>query len=124
MEVHRNLGFGFLEPVYQAALEMEFVTRKLPFVRETELPVHYKQRRLGVGYRTDFVCFGEVLVELKSLERVTSRERAQIINYLAASNLPRGILLNFGARSLQYQRFVGPANRLSVHSVKSVGPMS
>jgi GxxExxY protein len=124
MEVHRTLGYGFLEPVYQAALEVEFTTRRVPFAREVDLPVQYKSWPLGVKYRADFTCFGEILVELKAMERLTTREQSQIVNYLSASQFPRGILLNFGARALQYQRFVGPTDRPAVHSVKSVGPSS
>lgn len=124
MEVHRSLGYGFLEPVYQAALEVELTTRGIPFTREVDLPVHYKDWPLGVKYRADFVCFGEVLVELKAIERLTSREQSQLINYLSASRIPRGMLLNFGGKTLQYQRFVGPTDPTAVHSVKSVGPRS
>ena len=86
----------------------------------------YKGRKLDVGYRADFVCFGDVLVELKSLDRLRERDRSQVINYLSASGLGRAVLLNLGSSSLQYERFVGPAfiNCVSVESVKSVGPMS
>jgi GxxExxY protein len=126
MEVHRHLESGFLEPVYQAALEREFIERSIAHDREVMLPVKYKGHRLDVGYRADFVCFGDVLVELKSLDRLRDRDHSQIINYLSASGLGRGILLNFGASSLQYQRFAGPTSSglSSVQSVKSVGPVS
>lgn len=120
MEVHRVLGSGFLEPVYQAALEVEFGKRELPYQREVELPVYYKEEPLGVRYRADFVCFNEVLVELKALERNTKREENQIIHYLAASRFPRGLLLNFGASSLQYRRFVGSRYQSTFQSVQSV----
>jgi GxxExxY protein len=108
MEVHRILGMGFLEPVYQSALEREFDRLGVPFGREVELPVYYKGQPLGVSYRADFLCYGDVLVELKALDRLTKRESAQIVHYLAASRLNRGLLLNFGTSSLQYKRFVGP----------------
>ena len=126
MEVHRHLGSSFLEPVYQAALEAEFIERKIIHDREVTLPVVYKGHKLDVGYRADFVCFGEVLVELKSLDRLRDRDHSQVINYLSASGLGRGLLLNFGSSSLQYQRFVGPipSRSSSVQSVESVGPMS
>lgn len=120
MEVHRLLGSGFLEPVYQAALEVECGKRNIPYQREVELPVYYKEEPLGVRYKADFVCFGEVLVELKALERVTKREENQIIHYLIASRLSRGLLLNFGTSSLQYRRFVGPTNQSFFKSVQSV----
>jgi GxxExxY protein len=124
MEVHRILGSRFLEPVYQSALECELGTRAIPFVREVDLPVYYKGARLSPRYRTDFICFGRVLVELKAIERLTPREESQIINYLAASRLGRGMLLNFGAPSLEFKRFVGLAGDSppsSRQSVKSVG---
>ena len=126
MEVHRQLGSGFLEPVYQAALEVEFEARMVPFAREVELSILYKGRPLSVRYRADFVCFGDVLVELKAIERLTNREDSQVINYLAVSQFKRGLLLNFGASSLQFRRFAGPHYDLlpSVESVTSVGPLS
>jgi GxxExxY protein len=108
MEVHKVLGSRFLEPVYQSALELEFQSRRIPYLQEVGLPVHYKGTQLKVTYRADFLCFGAVVVELKSLDRLTSREESQMLNYLAASRIRRGLLLNFGSRSLQYQRFLGP----------------
>ena len=109
MQVHRILGRGFLEPVYQSALELEFKARGICYHREVDLPVYYNDVELGVRYRVDFVCFGSVLVELKALERITSREESQLIHYLLASRLRRGLLLNFGGRSLQFKRFIGIA---------------
>jgi GxxExxY protein len=120
MEVHRCLGSGFLEPVYQAALEVELGKRGVPHQREIELPVYYKEEPLGVRYRADFICFGQVLVELKALERVTKREESQVIHYLIASRLGRGLLLNFGTPSLQYRRLVGPKLQSVFKSVESV----
>ena len=83
MEVHRHLGCGFLEPVYQEALELELETRKIPFAREVELPVFYKGQRLALRYRADFICFDQVLVELKAIARLTDREGSQVIDYSA-----------------------------------------
>ncbi len=125
MEVHRALGYDFLEPAYQAALEVEFGLQAIPHSREVEMPIYYKGVPLGVKYRADFVCFGCILVELKSLDRLTRREEAQVVNYLAASGIAVGLLLNFGTARLQYKRFVGPASRFSIRSssVTSVGPM-
>jgi len=111
MEVHRTLGPEFLEPAYQAALEVEFGLKAIPHDREVEIPIHYKGVSLGVRYRADFICFGSILVELKALDRLTSREGAQVIHYLAASGIGRGLLVNFGTSRLQYKRFVGPTYR-------------
>ena len=122
MEVHRVLGCGFLEAVYQEALAMELSLRGIPFKREVIIPVMYKDSMLSVGYRADFICFNRVLVELKAISKLGSVEDAQIVNYLKASHLPVSLLLNFGGRSLESKRMVGEANQdfESVESVKSV----
>jgi GxxExxY protein len=106
MEVHRRLGCGFLEAVYGEALAIEFDERGILFRREVELPVLYKSRRLNTVYRADFICYAEVLVELKALSRLSGHEESQVINYLKATGLPVGLLVNFGAESLEYHRFV------------------
>jgi GxxExxY protein len=121
MEVHKELGCGFLEPVYQAALRLEFDARRITYRVEVPIPVRYKGSVLSVRYRADFLCFDEILVETKAIERLTSREESQLINYLAASQLSKGLLLNFGSSHLQFKRFVGPAGQSSVQSVSSVG---
>ncbi len=105
MAVHREMGCGFLEAVYQAALEKEFQSRGIPHEREKRLPIHYCGEMIA-EYRVDFVCFGEVIVELKALQRITGNEEAQVINYLKASDLHRALLINFGTPSLQHQRMV------------------
>lgn len=106
MEVHRILGHGFLEAVYQEALACEMLERGIAFEREVALPVCYKGRRLQCAYRADFVCFGEVIVELKALSQLTSVDEAQVINELKATGLHRSLLLNFGAPSLESKRLV------------------
>jgi GxxExxY protein len=106
MEVHRELGCGFLEPVYQEALAFEFDLRKLPCRREAELPVFYKGKRLIATYRPDFICHDAVVVELKALARLGGSEEAQCLNYMKACGAECGLLLNFGGKSLEYKRLV------------------
>jgi GxxExxY protein len=105
-EVHKTLGGGFLEAVYGDALAVEFTQRQIPFQREVELPILYKGSRLATLYRADFICFEDVIVELKAVSRTTSVEEAQVINYLKATGLEIGLLLNFGPKSLEHRRFV------------------
>jgi GxxExxY protein len=109
MEVHRELGCGFLEAVYQEALAVELATQGLPFIRELGLSVQYKGRLLDTCYRADFICFDSVLVELKALQRLTSIDEAQVLNYLKAGGYQLALLLNFGAPSLEWKRLVRSA---------------
>ena len=113
IEVHRALGPGFLEPVYQEALALELADRGVPFERERELPVDYKGRRLACSYRADFVCFESIIVELKALSGFGGVEQAQVINYLKATGLRRGLLFNFGASRLEIKRLVFDAHLCS-----------
>lgn len=105
MEVHARLGAGFLEAVYQEALAIELEHLNIPFRREVDIPITYREVQLACVYRADFVCFGDVIVELKALRQITDVERAQTIHYLRATGMKRALLLNFGARSLQQERF-------------------
>ena len=116
MEVHRQLGPGFLEAVYQEALAIEFAAREIPLTREVELPVHYKGRLLICSYRADFVCYESIIVELKALQAITGIEQAQLLNYLKATRLERGLLLNFGRPSLEFKRLVFSNLRKSAQS--------
>jgi GxxExxY protein len=105
MEVHKELGCGFSEAIYQEALEIEFLKRSVPYMRELELPVFYKNEILKLKYKVDFYCFESVVVELKAISQLSGTEDAQIINYLKVLDCKKGLLLNFGKKSLEYKRF-------------------
>jgi GxxExxY protein len=106
IEVHKQLGCGFLESVYQEALAIELGLRQVPFRREVKLPVSYKGQLLLTSFSADFICFDSLVVELKALANMSGTEEAQLINYLKATRYEIGLLLNFGARSLQHRRLV------------------
>ncbi|MCC7177807.1 MAG: GxxExxY protein [Acidobacteria bacterium] len=106
MAVHTELGCGFLEAVYKAALAIELRRRGMPFEREVALPIVYRGEPLPLSYRVDVICARAVIVEVKAAPGLSGIDHAQIINYLRASHLQRGLLLNFGARSLEYRRVV------------------
>jgi len=105
MEVHRILGPGFLEAVYEAALAHELTLQGIPFERQKELPVYYKGQLVG-HYVADFVIDGQIILELKAVSALTKAHEAQAHNYLAATGLSLAILLNCGADSLQQKRIV------------------
>lgn len=106
MEVHRQLGCGFLEAVYQEALNIEFASQQIPHQREAALDVLYKGYVLNCSYRADFICYEQVIVEVKATDRLTGLDEAQVINYLKITGFHRALLLNFGAKSLEYKRLV------------------
>ena len=107
MEVHSHLGCGLLEAVYHDALLIELTARGIPWLREVEFPIDYKGQRLPARYRADFICFGDVIVELKALRELTGSEVAQVLNYLKASGLSRALLLNSGTTRLTCHRYAG-----------------
>jgi GxxExxY protein len=111
MEVHRLLGCGFLEAVYQEALELEFQARNIPYEREKTLQISYKGKKLKKEYVADFVCFDSVIVELKALSALNNDHLAQVINYLKATEIEIGLLINFGTASLEHKRLVYESKR-------------
>lgn len=107
MEVHKILGNGFQEVIYQRALEKEMLLKGLSFSREHEMPIFYKEEQIGTR-RVDFLVEGVISVELKALTKLEDVHLAQAINYLEAYNLEIGMLINFGNKSLEYRRLVNP----------------
>ena len=106
LEVHKDLGCGFLEAVYQEAFQLELQSRNIPFVPQKQLTLFYKGQRLAKEYYADVVCYNSIIIELKALDQLPSRATAQILNYLKASRLKVGVLINFGSSSLEWKRFV------------------
>lgn len=107
IEVHKELGSGFLEAVYQEALAYELSLRKIPFVSQQSLKIQYKTHVLNKEYIADLVCFNSIIVELKALQRLTGHEESQIINYLKATGMRVGLLINFGSSGkLEWKRLV------------------
>ena len=106
IEVHKTLGCGFLEPIYQESLSIEFQKQKIPFEREKILSIVYKDIELEKKYIADFVCYNKIIVELKALSTLSSEHEAQILNYLKATGYRLGLLVNFGEESLMYKRIV------------------
>ncbi|NCC53457.1 MAG: GxxExxY protein, partial [Spartobacteria bacterium] len=97
MDVHRELGCGFLEAVYQEALEVEFKNRSIPYASKPRLPIAYKETILKKYYDADFICYESIVVEIKAQENLAQADEGQLINYLHATKLSRGLLINFGA---------------------------
>ena len=107
MEVHHELGPGFLEAVYQEAMEVELEERGIPCSAQKNLPIWYKERPLKKEYVADLHCYGQIIVELKALDRLGGKEQAQLLNYLHASRSAVGLVINFGSHGqLEWKRFV------------------
>lgn len=105
MEVHKDLGNGFQEMIYQRALEIEFARNNIPFKREFEMPIIYRNEQIGTR-RVDFLVYDKISVELKAITNLEPVHFAQAINYLEAYNLEIGLLLNFGSASLEIKRLL------------------
>jgi len=107
MDVYYTMGMGFLEPVYQEALAIEFANRRIPFEREKKLELFYKGEKLNKTYSPDFVCYDNIVVELKVVPRITGIEASQLINYLKIMRKRLGIIANFGSeKTLEWKRYV------------------
>lgn len=104
--VHSILGHGFLEAVYQEALAIELQRQNIPYEQEKQTPIFYQGLQLKTYYQMDFLCFGDVIVELKALTHLSGTEEAQVINYLKATGFHRALLINFGSPKLDYKRLV------------------
>jgi GxxExxY protein len=119
MEVHKILGNGFQEVIYQRALDKEMSLQGLCFSREHEMPIFYKEEQIG-RRRVDFLVEGVISVELKALTKTEDVHLSQAINYLEAYNLEIGMLINFGAKSLEYRRLINPKFKESTQSIQSL----
>ena len=106
MTVHNVLGCGFLEAVYHEALVIEFGLKDLPFEKEKGLEIDYKGYTLNKKYFADFVCYDEIIVEIKAVNELTKEHTAQLLNYLHASNCSVGLLINFGSTKLEFKRLI------------------
>ena len=107
LEVYWQMGRGFLEPVYQEALEIELDRRHIPFESQKRLAIHYKGQTLKKEYAPDLILFGQIVAELKVLDRLGGTEEAQLLNYLRATGIRVGLLLNFGSSMrLEWKRYI------------------
>jgi GxxExxY protein len=106
MEVHKVLGSGFFEIVYQESLSIEFTKRNIPFSEQPKIDIFYKGEKLSKFYVPDFICFDKIVVEIKALSELNTEHEAQLLNGLKATGLKIGILANFGETSLRYKRFI------------------
>lgn len=106
MEVHKELGNGYLEAVYQEALWLEMDKANIPFIDQKEMTINYKGKQLCKKYIADFICYNSVIVEIKALNMLTTEHESQLLNYLKTTGIKVGVLINFGAKSLEYKRMV------------------
>ncbi len=112
MEVYNQLGPGFSEAIYQEAMEIEANSRKIPNKPQQDVFITYKGTKLKQFLKPDFICYDKIIVELKALDHLTSREEAQLLNYLKATGMSVGLLINFGAeRDLEWKRMVLTASK-------------
>ena len=105
MNVSKELGCGFLEAVYQEALEMEFTDCNMPFEPQKRINISYKNRMLKREYVADFICYDKIIVEIKAIKSITEIEEAQLLNYIKATKLPLGLIINFGHPKMEWKRY-------------------
>jgi len=105
MTVSQSLGSGFLEAVYQEAMEIELIECRIPFEPQKRIRIHYKDRLLKKEYIADFLCFNSIIVEIKAIKKIADLDEAQLLNYLNATKLPLGLIINFGVPKLEWKRF-------------------
>ena len=106
-EVYKRMGCGFLEPVYQECLEIEFNLQEIPFTAQKELILEYRGKRLKQTYKPDFICFEKIVVEIKAVSNLIDEHRAQLLNYLHATDFKLGLLINFGHHpKIEHERFI------------------
>lgn len=110
MKVHRTLGAGFLEAVYEEALEKEFHIQRIPFERQVKLQLYYDNQLMKKQYRADFVCYAAIIIEIKAVPQIPVTFYMQLTNYLKCTNLELGMLINFGTPSLPYKRIINLKN--------------
>jgi len=115
MEVSNELGCGFLEAVYQEALEFELKERGIPFEAQKEISISYKNKPLIKKYFADIICFKSIIIEIKAIKKISEIEEAQILNYLKATQLPLGLIINFGSVKPEWKRYAN-TKKISVHS--------
>lgn len=108
MKVHSSLGSGFLEAVYEEAIEKEFESQKIPYRKQVKLELYYNDQKLKKHYRADFVCYDNIILEIKAVSQIPSVFNAQLKNYLKCTNMELGMLINFGTSSLTYKRIINP----------------
>lgn len=106
MNIHSTLGFGFLEAVYCEILEKEFVRMNIPFQREVKLDLYFNGIKLEKQYKADFVCYDDIILEIKSVSFLHENFTKQTLNYLKATEKKLGLLINFGEKSLKYKRII------------------
>jgi len=106
ISVHSELGCGFLEAVYQEALAIEFRINGISFKQEKTMDIYFKGMKLNKKYIADFICFDKIVLELKALNKITTEHESQLLNYLKATGLRLGILVNFGEGSLKHKRLI------------------